>query len=430
MLYNLTIIVLILSAVSVIYGDDTDAVLSGHVYSTPPMLPAIIPLPGADVYLSGNGVKQHAISDSDGLYEFTDVLPGMYILSAAAPGHLPTNFVDSIVVESAMRVTDLDVYLTPYDGEGFVTLSGFVWEKDTETPVHPAYITLLPLADIYTFAPIPEESISITIVNKPDGSYLIENIPRGVYNIKCTSRGYQSQILYNVKLGSEYVTIDLYLERLDPTITNLLAGIVTSERTNSPIPNARVTMVNLDGPEILYHTRTDEKGYYQFNSIYPGKYEIEVHARGYLPYKDTIVIEQNTWIKDFNIYLKPIVDDVLVTLYGSVWGIGYDERPVYPAQIILIGYTSNGNSVVYSTQNNPDGTYKINGILPSVYLAICVAPGYQTKIIRHLPLYQPEHHLDFYLSPIIHSPFTAISARTSFGFLSFTYNSEMGIYIR
>jgi len=30
--------------------------------------------------------------------------------------------------------------------------------------------------------------------------------------------------------------------------------------------------------------------------------------------------------------------------------------------------------VVYSTQNNPDGSYKIGGIIPSVYLAICVAP--------------------------------------------------------
>jgi protocatechuate 3,4-dioxygenase beta subunit len=214
------------------------------------------------------------------------------------------------------------------------------------------------------------------------------------------AKGYHAQFITNLELKSKEVTLNFYLESLDPSVTNFLAGTVFKEQTNTPVSNAVITLTNLDGPEILYRTRTNREGYYQFTSIYPGNYELSAVARGFQEFRENIEIRHNSWITEFNIYLKPIISDILVTLHGNVWEVGSELKAVYPAQIILIGVLASGEAAVYYTENNPDGSYKIENIIPSNYLVICAAPGYQTKIIRNFPLYQPLHQLDFYLSPI------------------------------
>jgi protocatechuate 3,4-dioxygenase beta subunit len=398
---SISLIVLIFAVFSVGSADDTQAVLSGHVYSTPPMLPAFIPLAGANVYLNGNGITLQVTSNPEGFYQFNDVKPGEYLLSADASGHLPAYHIDTIVVKQDTQISDLDIFLTPYDGLGFVTLSGNVWGKYTDELIHPATITLFPVLSTAADNSILMDSWGISVINNPDGSYVIKNIPRGIYNVSCNARGYDSQLLKNVNLTSGDVTLNFFLEPLDPSITNLFAGMVYNGQTNQPVPYAVLTLNNLDGPEIIYYARSDINGYYQFKSILPGNYELTCNARGFHSFTTIITITQHTWITDFNISLKPI-NDILVTLYGYVLDAGSDIKPIYPAQIMLFGYSSSGEIIVYRTQNNPDGSYKIGNILPSTYMALCYVPGYQTKIIRQLPVYEPLSRFDFYLSPMIH----------------------------
>ena len=47
------------------------------------------------MYLRGNGVIYDVVSNDDGFYEFNNILPGLYILGAKAPGHIPREFIDS-----------------------------------------------------------------------------------------------------------------------------------------------------------------------------------------------------------------------------------------------------------------------------------------------------------------------------------------------
>ncbi len=398
---SISLLILIFAIVSVGSADDTQAILSGHVYSTPPMLPAFIPLPGANVYLNGNGITLQVTSNPEGYYQFDAISPGKYVLSADASGHLPAYHIDTLVIEQDTRINDLDIFLMPYDGLGFVTLSGNVWGKYTDELIHPAIITLYPVLSTTADNIIAVDSYGISVINNPDGSYVIKNIPRGIYNVSCRAREYDVQLLKNVNLSVGDVTLDFYLEPLDPSITNLFAGRIYHAQTNQPVPYAVLTLNNLDGPEIIYYARSDINGYYQFKSILPGNYKLTCNARGFQSFSTIISIRQNTWITDFNISLKPI-NDILVSLYGYVLDAGLDIKPIYPAQIMLIGYSSTGEIIIYRTQNNPDGSYKIGNILPSTYMALCYAPGYQTKIIRHLPVYKPLSRFDFYLSPIIH----------------------------
>jgi len=399
-LKSVTVLLLMLSLLSAVNADNYQNIVSGHVYSTPPMLPAFIPLANANVYLIGSGITLHAISDEEGSYEFLDIAPGKYLISAEAEHHVPAYDIDTLVVEEGTQITDLNIYLTPYDDLGVATLSGFIGEKDSDTPVYPAYIALFPATEVLSNVAIPIDYMGISVVNNPDGTYKIENLPAGIYHVMCSARGYVSQYVTNVELHSGEVTLDFYLEPLEPGTTNLLAGTVLNEKNNNPVPNAIVTLTNLDGPEILYRTKTNREGYYQFRHIYPGNYEIQVLARGFQVFSETLQIEEDTWLTDFDIYLKPIINDILVTLYGYVWEDCTDLKPVYPAQIILIGYTGSGESIVYHTENNPDGSYRIDNIIPATYMVICYAPGFQTKIIHDLPLFQPTHRLDFHLSPI------------------------------
>jgi len=394
--------------------------ISGHVYSTPPLLPVFIPIPNAKVWLTGaNGLTYQTFTDDAGKYIFSNIIPGVYTVSAAARGHKTAIDVEKIEVEPELHIENLDIHLIPVEPVPNYQLSGSVFDEETGEPVFPAFITVVLTDPSLYQSPLPPEIIGITVRNNEDGSYLIEKIPAGIFDVVCTARGYETKVVPKVDFTSADQILDFYLIPITPPVHNLLAGTIYDANSGDALPDVHLTLSNLsgpelDGPEIIYHTRSDKMGYYQFYNILPGKYQLTAFKRGYYPFTDTLAIDENTWITDFDLKLEPFPTTDQVTLWGYVWDRTTDQVPVYPAHIEVLGFTAAGDSLYYHTLSNPDGSYKIAEIHPGYYKLRCSARGYETEVFCNFPLFEPEVQFDFYLTPKIIPELGTIAGKVYF----------------
>jgi hypothetical protein len=203
--------------------------------------------------------------------------------------------------------------------------------------------------------------------------------------------------------------------KVDPP-ENFIGGRVLNGADNTPIQSATVHLASLGPTDIAYTSYSDERGFYHFKSITPGKYELRAIARGFYPSRiDTIAIADDTYIKDKDIYLKPLEPSNLATMYGHVYnGLYSSLKPVYPAYISLYTYNSAGDSVAYHTRNNPDGSYKIPNIIPGRYTVRCSARGFKPHVIKDFPVRPPAVEQNFILIPEVHPEKGWISGKVKF----------------
>jgi len=194
-----------------------------------------------------------------------------------------------------------------------------------------------------------------------------------------------------------------YMKKQVEPPENYVGGTVINREDNTPIQGATVSLASLGPTDQAYTSYSDARGYYHFKSIIPGKYELRAVARGFHPSRiDTIGVRDNTIIRDKDIYLKPLEPSNLATMYGYIYnGLFSSLKPVYPACITLFTFNAAGDSVVYHTRNNPDGSYKIANILPGRYTVRCSAKDFQPHIIRDFPIRPPEVKQDFMLLPVV-----------------------------
>jgi len=392
--------------------------ITGYVYSTPSMLPALIPLDGAMVYLTGRQIETQTETRSDGSYRFDRIPTGKYLIWAAARGHQAMAHPDTIEILDNTGTVKHDLHLVPYDHVPPVFLEGAVFDasitiNDFPVPVYPATITLN-FADSVNYASY--DTIDISVTNNPDGSFEILNLTPAIYDVKCTADGYYTEYIeeLDLRLGPDMVFFYM-TKRPDPP-ENYFSGHIFNALDNNPVHNATVSLTGLGPYDIAYVSYTNEKGMYEFKSILPGKYELRVVARGFNPSPvDIIEIREDTFIENYDIKIWPVDPSDKVTLHGFVYnGIFSSLKPVYPAYISLTGYDESGDSLFYYTQNNEDGSYKIPNIVPGRYTVQCTAPDFQPAVIRDFPLDPPEVELNFMLLPMVQPDNGWISGKVKF----------------
>src|SRR3954471_16203149 len=77
------------------------------------------------------------------------------------------------------------------------------------------------------------------------------------------------------------------------TLYGSLTGNVT-DKTSSPIPNARVDALNV-ATGIAKQSRTDDRGSYLFNDLQPGSYKVSIAAPSFSTrVQDNVPIDANT----------------------------------------------------------------------------------------------------------------------------------------
>jgi len=107
------------------------------------------------------------------------------------------------------------------------------------------------------------------------GDYTINGVPVGTYSLIASTDGHLSQTKTNhlIKEGAT-TTVDFTLSP-----TGGITGYILDFFTSNAINNANVTLI-LFG-DVLNSTLTNASGYYQFISLAPGYYDINVTAAGY-----------------------------------------------------------------------------------------------------------------------------------------------------
>ncbi len=379
-------------------------VVKGHVYSTPSLLPAIIPIENAVVFIKGRDLEKKTTTNSDGEFRFINLPPGKYLIWAKARDHQPMASPDTIEIGDNSRVLIHNFFLIPEDQVPPVYLVGAVYEATANTPNHPVYPAKITLTFNNPMIYGPIDTMSITVTNNPDGSFAFRNLIPAIYDVRCTAKGYYTEYIKGLDLRNGPEKITIYMKKQVGPPENFVGGQILNGEDNTPIQSATVSLAGLGPTDIAYVSYSDERGFYHFKSINPGKYELRAVARGFYPSRvDTIAIREDTRIKDKDIYLKPLQPSNLATMYGHVYnGLYSSLKPVYPAYISLFSCNSTGDSVVYRTKNNPDGSYKIANIVPGKYSVRCSARGFKPHVIRDFPIRPPEVKQDFMLIPEVH----------------------------
>ncbi len=154
-----------------------------------------------------------------------------------------------------------------------VTVTGNVVDDATGQPVANVVVVL--------------EALGLTLVTDDQGRFVLDSVPRGVYDLRLIHRDYQ-------RLDGD-LTIDRPGEFLlgltpigDPSegmITGIV-GVVTDEASEQPVPEV---VVSVDG--IGRATVTDEDGRFSLSEMVPGRHDVVFTHLGYRRRSVSIEVE-------------------------------------------------------------------------------------------------------------------------------------------
>lgn len=247
------------------------------------------------------------ITDSMGRFQFTDLAPGNYLLSADRPEFMPGQPVPvNVGVDSAgsiLRLAPLGV------------IAGTVFADDGDALPG----VLIAALSLTTKQGKPLLSQVARATTDDLGSYRLHGLPPGRYYVKANLRGHSADVIddspetarraifyphaanqdgatfFDVVAGSVLTGINLALPSGDPAVVSdaqslssaesaIIQGQVLNAATGDPVPNAHVALANGDdSARGILNTRSDASGNFSFNGVPPGTYQFIVARDGFLP---------------------------------------------------------------------------------------------------------------------------------------------------
>ena len=288
------------------------------------------------------------------------------------------------------------------------SISGVVQNSNSGSPVQGALVWAL------TNDSTSSDSMFYEAYTDEQGQYILNDIVKGSYHISVTHPDfYRATETLDVANGDIAYNLNFKLIQIQNQFDNKISGIVYDKVTNETIAGAEIILRPFGIFSHQYYAVSNEKGQYYFKNIVPSPHIILAYKPGYASFiSDTFKVDENTVIDDLDLYLKPINNDSLGVLFGYVSTL-YDSisptdtlntRPVYPALISLFNNNISpdpvGDSLYYSTWNNPDGSYKIDNIIPGNYQVKVSARGYESEEINGFQIQTGRNKKDFLLKQV------------------------------
>jgi hypothetical protein len=244
----------------------------------------------------------HAITGPDGSYLIENVPAGDYDARATASGYYPSDPVP-VTVEDGQTAT-VDFSLDPL---AFGTVDGVVTDSVTGDPIAGAHVMLMRPWNGGPHDGGDGERWWLHAVTGSDGSYIIENVPAGDYDAIARAYGYVPADPVPVTVSDGQTTTVNFA--LVPLSFGSLEGTVTDSSTGDPIQHAFVHLRRQNGPgdgggsESGWHwAMTDENGFYSFDEVAVGTWEVRAFAWGYYPGEATAeVLQDQTTVVDFQL---------------------------------------------------------------------------------------------------------------------------------
>ncbi|MCA9434760.1 MAG: carboxypeptidase regulatory-like domain-containing protein, partial [Candidatus Omnitrophica bacterium] len=414
-------------------------------FEFPPALATIYPdQPAAFV--------QSATTDDEGHYQFNHVPVGLYDLFASARGWGRTSAPAEVVKDETAEV-DLVIVHTPPPGPS--TLEGTVWlqPEGAETVLEPASgaeVIAIPAEPewfevdpngIDPTSPLPPPHL----VTRTDeqGHYRFDPIRSGKYHVIASFRGYRSsEELVGIPPES-VVTQDFVLSPILTGPGKVLGRVTFSPPTMmvsepQPIAGAKVLLISqndfpiplpilepdqLNGlpilpPDLLYETRTNERGYFEFPEVQPGHYLIQVSAEDFQSERRDIWVPAGETVTLHFDLIPGMGGSEDAVLEGGVFdsrfvdGSDNYRDPIVGATVVAIPLCLNCDPAIGNigpdgqiippriTQTNERGRYRFEGMSAGAVAVTVIAEGYLPAIqYTHLPSGQTTV-VNFYLEKI------------------------------
>lgn len=232
-----------------IFGTVTDT-------STPVPNPGI---PGATIQVRNSFVVvATTIADLNGNYNFPNLPPDTYTVTASAPGFQRQV---KIATVTSNQVTVVNFALKKNPG----TVSGTVTDAVTTNPI--------PDATVAVFQGTTFIDSALTDVN---GNYTIPDLAPGNYTFLAIEQGYQAAFSAETVVAG-MTTIANFALNLNP---GTIAGTVTDRCTGTPIPGAIILVTT--GSTVEGFGLTDANGNYSIDTLAPGNYTVTATKSNFL----------------------------------------------------------------------------------------------------------------------------------------------------
>lgn len=245
-------------------------------------------------------------------------------------------------------------------------------------------LTGAPIAGATVRAMMQHGSGGMAVTNQ-NGEYTIQNLRPGFYRVTASAVNYLCKHypeLVEVVSGQTTPNINFALVPYSPPPRNGgISGLVTDSITGEPIPNA---LVRACGPT-CGQGRTNENGEYLIENLAPGDYRVTASAYGYKAsrYPDLVRVEENRITPNINFLLVPYQQPPPVR--GSISGRVIDKQtgePIEGAFVTAMG--SRRMRGMGRALTGPDGTYRIDNLLPGEYRVMANARGYEPEVYPEL----------------------------------------------
>lgn len=287
-----------------------------------------------------------AISGLKGKYTIYDIPIGKeYSISVEKEGYLDNLNVDYIAFDEK----DTTHSVPNIQLEKAKTVTGTVKDKLTGLPVGNAKISL---------------SDGHTEYSANNGSFIMDNVTKGMHSISVNANGYALKLIQNIDLtGSvEVVNLDIELDLIsEPGLYSIVGAIHNTK--GEPVSGALVSEMESD-----YKTYTDKNGKFTITQIVTKPDKISISKSGYDTKTFQLKGQENTTLSQSFVISNKSHD---AKISGKVTDIS-SKSAVDGALVYAYITDDNGLEVILSSAlTDENGSYELQGLAPDTIYNIC-----------------------------------------------------------
>ena len=314
-----------------------------------------------------------ATTGDDGRFSFVfgadrpPATPGVFELVFVVASDVAARQV--VPLEAGENVVGLQVPISPMTSTEARSLSGTITGGDTQAGISNATVTITGVGGSWEIATLA------------DGTYGLDDMPAGTYNVSASATGYLAEAGEATvpTADGEAAVVDIELDP-DPDQSRLpadvrrITGTVTSR--SGPVPNATVTITSANG---TWSVSTLADGTYRLEDLQPGLHNVAVAATGFASDARQVTvpgsIDDPPAVANFVLApAQPTVPASVRSISGTVRG---PAGPVPGATVTITG--PSGTSTLTTLD---DGTYRREDLTPGVYNIAVSSPLYEPRALQ------------------------------------------------
>ena len=368
-----------------------------------------IPLAGATIKLTDTSYIQIPntaiiITQADGLFSFTNLSPGDYVILEVDPAHYHsigddagdentsnTNPTDG-KIPVTLQAHEIDTDNTFVD-KAYQSIQGYVYAdiNADETPDHAlanVTISLKSCDHSLTRTTNTDNNGSFEFLDLLEGCYtLTETDPVGYTSIK-DSDGQKDNNL-TINLGNNAPTPIFFIDEPSKSISGkVLVDTDYDDTAEKTLANVIIELYDFN-TTLIQQTKTDSNGTYLFTNVTPGTYTLkEIDPSGYASLRDVDGANDNTIMIEMltqNITNQNFEDQERVFIQGvikvDINGDGIVDEPLENSQLIicLANMPCDINNNIAEVKSDENGIYRFDNLLPGEYQIVEIdKEGYQS----------------------------------------------------